>query len=509
MTRSILKHFVLLSLSLFAVAAVAQGTIHGNGDPRRLTPTPTCAFSRFFVDDTTGTMYQANQGSPCVWSPAAGLPAVPAQSFGSGPFNLNATGPLTSSVYTQPYWEVEANGTCEFLSSDGTSWSYFTATDDACQVPSAGTPVASLNGQSYQWGMVVNSGGTYYLMAIKNRAVGGTNSVDLLSASSLAGPYTLLHAGIFTAGTSGQYNYSIENVTFQIVGSTWFFLWEGGTSATPGGNFGYSYATSCQSGCNLNTNATVSSPLFAGSHFGLASLLYDSTYNALMLFYDDQTTSNTNAVGSEQAYVASAATPSALTSSGAWTSAPGMMVWLPYASGIDLSDPHIAFAPAGTHSWNSAMFADDNAGHVYMAPGPYTLDQLYLYITNPPGVTTANPKFAKQTGSGAVVMDGSLGSYPTVMQPTFACSGSGNWKTFTYLSDANLNLFSSRLGHCKPKLKSSTSSASAGLAIGNSEQIHLQEIPSGSATLPTVSRAPTSTQTELLKSIRLGRSRSA
>lgn len=78
-----------IAVVLAAVCHGQGGIIHGNGDPRTLTPTPNCASSRFYVDDSTGVMYQANTGSPCVWSPAGG----------QGTFVPFVGGPIYASAY--------------------------------------------------------------------------------------------------------------------------------------------------------------------------------------------------------------------------------------------------------------------------------------------------------------------------------------------------------------------------------------------------------------------------
>lgn len=72
---------ILLAVLVCASAAGAQnGVIHGNGDPRTLSPTPNCGTSRFFIDDTTAKLYIAASGSPCVWTDAS--PAIAAVTVG-------------------------------------------------------------------------------------------------------------------------------------------------------------------------------------------------------------------------------------------------------------------------------------------------------------------------------------------------------------------------------------------------------------------------------------------
>jgi hypothetical protein len=83
------------------IAAIAQGPIiHGSGDPRTLSPTPNCGYSRFYVDDSTGKLYQANTGSPCAWSDA-----FTATVFDAGvtiPSGLIGWYPLTEATGTAP-----------------------------------------------------------------------------------------------------------------------------------------------------------------------------------------------------------------------------------------------------------------------------------------------------------------------------------------------------------------------------------------------------------------------
>lgn len=91
---------------LAAIGANAQGVIlHGNGDPRTKVPIPNCAITRFYVDDSTGQMYTALQGSPCSWDlPAAQIPGL----AGDGNNGVKVTGPVATpnvngSVYASQY----------------------------------------------------------------------------------------------------------------------------------------------------------------------------------------------------------------------------------------------------------------------------------------------------------------------------------------------------------------------------------------------------------------------
>lgn len=71
------RTLILVGALAMAIAASAQGVIHGSGDPRTLIPAPNCGNSRLYVDDSTSQLYIAASGSPCVWAPpAAYLPGV-------------------------------------------------------------------------------------------------------------------------------------------------------------------------------------------------------------------------------------------------------------------------------------------------------------------------------------------------------------------------------------------------------------------------------------------------
>lgn len=75
--------FLIAALAISALAHGQTGTIiHGAGDPRNQSPIPSCTFSKFYIDDTTGTTYSAS-GSPCVWAPAGGASSVAAGSGAS------------------------------------------------------------------------------------------------------------------------------------------------------------------------------------------------------------------------------------------------------------------------------------------------------------------------------------------------------------------------------------------------------------------------------------------
>lgn len=64
--------FSMLLLLLPAACLPQNGYIHGNGDPSALNPVPNCGASRFYIDDSTGKLYTAAQGSPCAWTAAGG-----------------------------------------------------------------------------------------------------------------------------------------------------------------------------------------------------------------------------------------------------------------------------------------------------------------------------------------------------------------------------------------------------------------------------------------------------
>lgn len=67
--KKVILLFAAIALAL-GTAQAQQGFIHGNGDPRNLSPalTPNCGQARFYIDDTTEQMYTSAQGSPCVWT---------------------------------------------------------------------------------------------------------------------------------------------------------------------------------------------------------------------------------------------------------------------------------------------------------------------------------------------------------------------------------------------------------------------------------------------------------
>lgn len=73
-----------LALALPLAAVAQQGYVHGNGDPRVITPMPNCGQSRFYIDDTTGQMYTSAQGSPCVWTLGGGTTTNPLTVNNSG-----------------------------------------------------------------------------------------------------------------------------------------------------------------------------------------------------------------------------------------------------------------------------------------------------------------------------------------------------------------------------------------------------------------------------------------
>lgn len=93
----------LLTLGIavaLACVAGAQGVMHGNGDPRTQTPTPNCAQSRFYVDDATGKLYQANSGSPCVWTDPSATVIDPTYAANVAAPPYNASGFIAQTVTT-------------------------------------------------------------------------------------------------------------------------------------------------------------------------------------------------------------------------------------------------------------------------------------------------------------------------------------------------------------------------------------------------------------------------
>lgn len=106
-----MRRFLICGFAaVLSAAASAQGGImHGNGAPGSLTPPANCAFSRFYVDDSTQKLYIANAGSPCVWTdpsvpmnPAASSStAVPVTSFTTETVICSLTVPANTLSATQ------------------------------------------------------------------------------------------------------------------------------------------------------------------------------------------------------------------------------------------------------------------------------------------------------------------------------------------------------------------------------------------------------------------------
>jgi hypothetical protein len=93
--------YLVALAAVLAVAGHAQGIMHGNVDPRNLSPVPNCSFSRFYVDDSTSNLYVANVGSPCTWLPGASR----SNTYGC----LDGYDHLPCTVYQQTFTGQTAN----------------------------------------------------------------------------------------------------------------------------------------------------------------------------------------------------------------------------------------------------------------------------------------------------------------------------------------------------------------------------------------------------------------
>jgi lysophospholipase L1-like esterase len=118
------KIWLIAALFLATGLSFAQnGYIHGNGDPSTLNPIPNCGGSRFYIDDSTGKLYMAAQGSPCAWAIAnsgggstpASNPAFPAGALADYKF-LDATGTIVSDS-TSNHNDGTANGAVTWIAN--------------------------------------------------------------------------------------------------------------------------------------------------------------------------------------------------------------------------------------------------------------------------------------------------------------------------------------------------------------------------------------------------------
>jgi hypothetical protein len=337
----------------------------------------------------------------------------------SGVFQVSATNPM-ANIVAAGFTEIESNGTCENLSAENGSYTYSTASDTYCEAWTTAANVPSLTG-TYNAGpfnggiSVVHSGATYYLLVTNQGSTGGAGAVYLLSSSALAGPWTVLNGGtpVFVASaTPTASTYYIYNPTLQIVGSTWYFLIDGGNTSRITGLQVYSYATGCPSSCNFNTNL-FSTPIFGVGSVGTTdSLGRQSATNSPQLIYVPDRNAFVALVslqysGNSTAYLAAFTTPStsgaaALGTTSNWTSAPGMAVWFQNLTNV-LSDPRLYFSPTvGLKGFNGVLSFYHNQNATWQAYTSLTLDQWYDAIVSPPTLPIA--AFAQQNGTGIPVM---------------------------------------------------------------------------------------------------------
>jgi len=189
------RYLVFLLAAVCAIGAGAQnGIIHGNGDPRTLHPAPNCASSRFYVDDSTQDMYQANRGSPCVWAPAGDAANLP------GVASDGADGIAVAGGFVGQSSQGELNG-AKFASPEA-------AVTAAC----AGSHAVYFPAGVYSTtGLAVCSG-------LKIRC----SSSDLLGAQGVTFQVTGANWGLFnpnaslTSGTNSVRNLSVTDCNFDI-----------------------------------------------------------------------------------------------------------------------------------------------------------------------------------------------------------------------------------------------------------------------------------------------------
>jgi hypothetical protein len=225
-----MKRILFASLLALAVPAFGQGVQHGQGDPRSQAPPPNCARSPFYIDDTTGTMYQANATSPCTWSlpgssanpqgNANSLQTKNGTALGGGLGTLDpTTGNLAASVNTQiNVMMYGAKGDC---STDDTP--AFTAAQAAALTYQTGN---SLPAALY---LPKPAGGCYIVSNLTWKGVSllGPAVTGLAAASPYQGAVTLkskpgqdiLHVPdpTFTTGTiTVNPGWAIENISFLV-----------------------------------------------------------------------------------------------------------------------------------------------------------------------------------------------------------------------------------------------------------------------------------------------------
>lgn len=99
--RKVLLSTVLVLLPA-SIGLAQGGYIHGDGDPRTMTPTPNCGVSRLYIDDSTAKLYISAQGSPCVWKDAdeSGVGGIISVFGRNTPDIVAATGDYTAAQVT-------------------------------------------------------------------------------------------------------------------------------------------------------------------------------------------------------------------------------------------------------------------------------------------------------------------------------------------------------------------------------------------------------------------------
>jgi lysophospholipase L1-like esterase len=188
-----MRRLLLLGVCLAATAtAIAQGPIqHGSGDPRTLSPTPNCAGSRFYVDDSTQQLYVASIGSPCIWDMPGGTPQITRTNL-SAQYLLNEGGGVALN-------DTSGNGNTATLSGTAPSWlstlgslAFASGSQQFVSLP------ATLNGAKTI--TVAYSFGPFYA----NSYALTNNNPSLLSASTSTGPFLKISVGLPTATSNAK-----------------------------------------------------------------------------------------------------------------------------------------------------------------------------------------------------------------------------------------------------------------------------------------------------------------
>ena len=394
--------------------------------------------------------YAVNMGSLTFTPQASNVVAQAFTPVGAGSttrgtvsnFQVSATNPI-SNYFGAGYVEVESNGTCESVSQQGGTFTYSTATDANCEGWTAGTNISTLTGiynpGAYNGGFsIAKSGSTYYMIVDNGGTTAGAGKLYLLSAASLAGPWTAQNGGspVLSAGASGTATYYMYNPALAIVGSNWLLLIEGGSSTVTDGYISYSYATGCPSSCSFTTNLT-GSALF-GASGQVDNLGWRTTAFSPQFIYVPDKSAVVALMALQRAgagntylgaYTIASGTPSALATYSNWTQAPGFQIWFEGLTN-DLSDPRLYFSPTvGLKGFNGilSMYTNSALG-TWQAYSPLTIDQWYQSIVTPAALPV--PTWANQNGSGSPLMSlnpsgpVNFSVYPTsTFSPSWAVRG--------------------------------------------------------------------------------------